>query len=46
MIGLMADVIAANRKILQDTQYHARKAEYDAAYMQRKTEEETERTDY
>lgn len=39
MIGLVADVIAANRKILQDTQYHARKAEYDAVYMQRKTEE-------
>lgn len=30
MIGLVADVIAANRKILQDTQYHARKAEYEA----------------
>lgn len=30
MIGLVADVIAANRKILEDTQYHVRKAEYDA----------------
>lgn len=30
MIGLVADVIAANRKLLQDTQYHTRKAEYDA----------------
>ena len=30
MIGLVADVIAANRKILQDTQYHARRAEYEA----------------
>lgn len=29
MIGLVADVIAANRKILEDTQYHVRKAEYD-----------------
>ena len=29
MIGLVADVIAANRKLLQDTQYHARKTEYD-----------------
>ena len=28
MIGLVADVIASNRKILQDTQYHARKLEY------------------
>ena len=32
MIGLVADVIAANRKILEDTQYHARKMEYDALY--------------
>lgn len=46
MIGLMADVIAANRKILQDTQYHARKAEYDAVYIQRIKERETGRTDY
>ncbi len=38
MIGLVADVIAANRKILQDTQYHARKAEYDALYLQMKME--------
>ncbi len=34
MIGLVADVIAANRKILEDTQYHARKAEYDRMYEQ------------
>lgn len=38
MIGLVADVIAANRKLLQDTQYHARKAEYDALYLQMKME--------
>ncbi len=29
MIGLLADMMAANRKILQDTQYHVRKAEYE-----------------
>ena len=29
MIGLMADVIAANRKILQDVQYHVKRMEYD-----------------
>lgn len=46
MIGLVADVIAANRKLLQDTQYHARRAEYDAVYMQQKKEKETDRTDY
>lgn len=44
MIGLVADVIAANRKLLQDTQYHARKTEYDALYMQQKMEKETVKT--
>ncbi len=29
MIGLTADVIAANRKILEDVQYHARRADYN-----------------
>ena len=29
MIGLVGDVMAANRKILEDTQYHVRKMEYD-----------------
>jgi len=32
LIGLVGDVIAANRKILEDTQYHARKTEYDALH--------------
>lgn len=36
MIGLVADVIAANRKLLQDTQYHVRKAEYDALYLEQR----------
>ncbi|MDY3909022.1 MAG: glycosyltransferase family 2 protein [Eubacterium sp.] len=31
MIGLQADVIAANRKILEDVQYHARKTDYASA---------------
>lgn len=30
MIGLLADVLAANRKILQDVQYHVRKKEYES----------------
>lgn len=38
MIGLVADVISANRKILEDTQYHARKAEYDALYAAQRKE--------
>lgn len=29
VIGMLADVISANRKILEDTQYHIRKAYYD-----------------
>ena len=44
MIGLLADVIAANRKLLQDTQYHARRSEYETIYMQKKIEREAVRT--
>lgn len=29
IIGLQADIIAANRKILQDIQYRIKKIEYD-----------------
>ena len=29
VIGLQADVIASNRKILEDVQYHLRRMEYD-----------------
>lgn len=43
-IGLLADVISANRRLLQDTQYHVRRSEYDALYMQQKLEEEAVRT--
>lgn len=32
MIGLVSDLIAANRKILSDTQYHTRRMEYDHVY--------------
>jgi glycosyltransferase involved in cell wall biosynthesis len=44
MIGLVADVIAANRRILQDTQYHVRRAEYDAIYLQQKMARKSVRT--
>lgn len=44
MIGLVADVIAGSRKLIQDTQYHARRAEYDALYIQQKMEKEAVRT--
>jgi len=36
MIGLVADVIAANRRILQDAQYHTRRLEYEQ-YENKKT---------
>ena len=29
MIGILGDTIGANRKILQDIQYHSRKQYYD-----------------
>ncbi len=31
IVGLQADLIAANRKILEDVQYHVRKLDYDGA---------------
>lgn len=31
VIGMLADVISANRKILEDVQYHLKKQEYDKA---------------
>ncbi|MCR5770975.1 MAG: glycosyltransferase family 2 protein [Butyrivibrio sp.] len=39
VMGIMADTIAANRRILQDVQYHVKRIEYD--YMTRKEEENT-----
>ncbi len=30
MIGLVSDLMAANRRILSDTQYHIRRMEYDS----------------
>ena len=35
MIGLISDLIAANRKILSDTQYHVRRMEYDHVHHSR-----------
>lgn len=43
-IGLVSDVIAANRRLLQDTQYHARRAEYDTIYAQLQLEQGSVRT--
>ncbi len=35
VIGMLADVISANRKILEDVQYHLKKQEYDQNRMQK-----------
>lgn len=39
IIGLQADVIASNRKLLEDVQYHVRRAEYDISQMKAEQEE-------
>lgn len=38
IIGLQADIIAANRKILEDIQYHVRKIDYDNGTGDKKQE--------
>ena len=42
IIGLQADVIAANRKILEDVQYHLRRLEYDGVKEKQETAKEKE----
>lgn len=42
VIGFLADVIAANRKILQDIQFHVRRLEYGKGHEELKTGEEEE----
>ena len=42
MIGLLADVLAASRKIQQDTQYHIRKVEYDRILTKENEEQQYE----
>lgn len=41
VIGMLADVISANRKILEDTQYHVKKMEYDLVNTRVKKEDST-----
>lgn len=38
VVGLQADMIAANRKILEDIQYHVRKVDYDGTEKDNKDE--------
>lgn len=39
IIGLQADIIAANRKILEDVQYHLRRMEYDGVRIRKEDNE-------
>lgn len=41
MIGLVADVIAANRKILQDVQYHVKRLEYEKEMPEKEERKDT-----
>ena len=36
LIGLQADIIAANRKILEDVQYHARRTDYEVEEIKKR----------
>ena len=40
VVGLLADVLAANRKLIEDAQYHVRRAEYERVYQEKKVEKE------
>ena len=35
VVGLLADVLAANRKLIEDTQYHVRRAEYESVLREK-----------
>lgn len=34
VVGLLADVLAANRKLIEDAQYHVRRSEYERLYQE------------
>lgn len=38
VVGLLADIISASRKIIEDVQYHVRKMDYDADMKKNETE--------
>ncbi|MCI8483825.1 MAG: glycosyltransferase family 2 protein [Lachnospiraceae bacterium] len=42
IVGLQADIIAANRKILEDIQYHVRKMDYDGCKEKTSDKNDTE----
>lgn len=40
VVGILSDTIASERKILEDTQYHARRADYELEELKRRNGEE------
>ena len=40
IVGLQGDIIAANRKLLEDIQYHVRRLDYDNQEKQEKNQDE------
>lgn len=45
MMGLLGDILASNKKLLEDTQYHVRRIEYDILQNKREIKEYSEGTD-
>ncbi len=43
IIGLQADIISANRKLLEDIQYHVRKLDYDSDIEKKKKKDKKEK---
>lgn len=43
LIGLQADIIAANRKLIEDVQYHSRRAEYEVDEIKKMLEKMNEK---
>lgn len=39
VVGILSDTIASERKILEDTQYHARRADYEVEALKKQLEE-------
>ena len=39
VVGILSDTIASERKILEDTQYHARRADYEVEELKKKLTE-------
>ncbi len=43
LFGLLADIIASNRKLLEDVQYHVRRAEYDISALKAEQDKDSKK---